>query len=280
MSGQEAGGAVFILSASSDIGRALAERYARTGRAVVGTFRNPEAVRDLGRCAGVHLLPCDVQSRESVRSMLASYADLRLPWHLFVSSVGTMEPIGPFASVDFDAWEESVVTNSIAQLRVLQGLHRYRRRGQTCHVAFFAGGGTNNPFRNYSAYCVAKILLIKMCELLDDESSDLNVFILGPGFLPTKIHEQTMRNPDGAGDNLRRTVEFFTSAQPRASYDDIFECVNWCVAQGRDVVGGRNLSVVHDPWRNGGKELAEQLREDRDKFKLRRFRNREESSGA
>ena len=30
---------------------------------------------------------------------------------------------------------------------------------------YSAGGGTNNPFTNYSAYCVSKIALIKMCEL-------------------------------------------------------------------------------------------------------------------
>ena len=50
-----------------------------------------------------------------------------------------------------------------------------------------AGGGTNNPFTNYSAYCVSKIALIKMCELIDDEYKNLNVFIIGPGLLKPKL---------------------------------------------------------------------------------------------
>ncbi len=53
-----------------------------------------------------------------------------------------------------------------------------------------AGGGTNNPFTNYSAYCVAKIALIKMTELLDDEEKKLNIFIIGPGFVRTRIHRK------------------------------------------------------------------------------------------
>ena len=141
------------------------------------------------------------------------------------------------------------------------------------HVVFFAGGGTNNPFTNYSAYCVSKILLIKMCELLDDENTDLNVFIVGPGWVRTKIHDQTLDNPKGAGNSYERTLEFLESEGSGTSYEDIYDCINWCIAKGRDVAGGRNFSVVYDTWRQGGEQLAEQLRGDSDKFKLRRFGN-------
>jgi len=140
-------------------------------------------------------------------------------------------------------------------------------------AAFFAGGGTNNPFTNYSAYCVSKILLMKMCELLDDELPDLNAFIVGPGFLPTKIHAPTFANPDAAGENYAKTVDFHSEQARAATCRDIYDCVNWCVAQGRDVVGGRNIAAVHDPWRSDGEWLAAQLRRDGNRFKLRRAGN-------
>jgi hypothetical protein len=44
------------------------------------------------------------------------------------------------------------------------------------------------------------------------------------------------------------------------------------VAAGREAVGGRNLAAVHDPWRDGDR-LARALRDDPNKFKLRRYRN-------
>ena len=111
--------------------------------------------------------------------MIREYAALDQPWNLFVSAAGTMEPIAPFFSADFDVWEQSVTVNSTAQLRVLHGLWPQRSRDPV-DVMLMAGGGTNNPFTNYSAYCVSKIALIKMCELLDDEEDDLNIFIIGP----------------------------------------------------------------------------------------------------
>jgi NAD(P)-dependent dehydrogenase (short-subunit alcohol dehydrogenase family) len=266
-------GTVFVLSASADIGRELALRYAEAGAMVVGTYRTR---RDLDALEGhprIRLLPCDAGDPASVREMLAAYAALGAPWDLFVSAVGVMEPLGPWASLDFDAWEQSVRVNSLGQLRVLHGLYPHRRRGGDVHAAFFAGGGTNNPFTNYSAYCLGKIALIKMCELLDDEVPDLNAFIIGPGFMPTKIHEQTFAAGDAAGEGHEKTKRFYDAPAAAASHQDVYDCVEWCVAQGRAVAGGRNFALVHDPWRTDGDRLAAALRDDPNRFRLRRAGN-------
>jgi len=39
------------------------------------------------------------------------------------------------------------------------------------------------------------------------------------------------------------------------------------------IVSGRNISVVHDPWKDGGEELKQQLKDDENMFKLRRSSN-------
>ena len=42
---------------------------------------------------------------------------------------------------------------------------------------------------------------------------------------------------------------------------------------GKNTVGGRNISLVYDAWRNGGKALVGRLEADADLYKLRRFGN-------
>lgn len=261
---------VFILGASSDIGTALVERFVRSDHNVIGTYRDINRIQHLIKIPGCNFLHCDVSDPKSIRAAVHEYEDMSLTWDIFISSIGLTEPIGSFFSCDFDAWEQSVIINSTAQLRMLHTLYNYRRKGQVSNAVFFAGGGTNNPFTNYSAYCVSKILLIKMCELLDDENKDLNTFIVGPGWVRTKIHQQTLSNPEAAGHNFERVADFMNSQNIGTSMDDIFDCINWCISKGRDVTGGRNFSVVHDPWRGGGEELAKQLKERTNKFKLRR----------
>jgi hypothetical protein len=112
-----------------------------------------------------------------------------------------------------------------------------------------------------------------MCELLDSESADTSFFILGPGIVRTNIHRQTLDAGARSGRNLQKVVDFLKSADPGTSHDDIYECLRWCVASGKAVVGGRNLSVVHDEWRGGGSALASALKTNQDLYKLRRSGN-------
>lgn len=255
-------GCVFILSVSSDIGHELALNYLADGYEVIGTYRNRESIAGWIEQPGIQLVHCDIASPRSIHLMIKTYRYFSKPWDIFISCVGTLEPVIPFFSSDFDIWEKAVTVNSLAQLRVLRALWPYRRQGKLCHAAFFAGGGTNSAVLYYSAYVASKIFLIKMCELLDVENFDLNPFIVGPGFLPTKIHRA-------------HKLDFSKIREGGASLGDIYECINWCIAQGKEVAGGRNFSVVHDPWHNGGLQLRKQLLEDENKFKLRRFRNKE-----
>jgi len=264
--------AVFILSVSSDIGEQLALDYLSRGLRVAGTYRHslPASLRDRNDFAG---LCCDVTSPECAAQISGFLQTRHFRWDIFISCVGQLAPVGTFFSTDFEDWAISVETNSVAQLRALHAAHPFRRTDRTCHVVFFAGGGTNNPFRSYSAYCLGKIALIKMCELLDDENPDLNVFIVGTGWVRTKIHEQTLAAGPRAGTSYEKTRQFIDQQERGTEHRDIAAMIRWGVAQGRAVAGGRNFSVVHDGWAEAGPELAAKLRTDPDKFKLRRHGN-------
>ena len=112
-----------------------------------------------------------------------------------------------------------------------------------------------------------------MCELLDKESEDINFFIVGPGWVRTKIHNEVLNEPEKAKQNYQRVKEFLNSDQPGTSMEAIYNCINWCVSQGKEVSGGRNFSVVYDSWQKDENSLAQKLREDPNKFKLRRWGN-------
>jgi NAD(P)-dependent dehydrogenase (short-subunit alcohol dehydrogenase family) len=264
---------VFILSVSSDIGEQLALDYLRRGWSVAGTFRTslPESLREHERFSG---LRCDAVSSEC-GALISEFMRARaIRWDIFISCIGQLAPVGPFFECDFESWAHSVETNGVAQLRALHAAHPFRQKARVCHVVFFAGGGTNNPFRHYSAYCLGKIALIKMCELLDDENPDLNVFIVGTGWVRTKIHEQTLAAGPLAGDSYAKTRSFLDQKEPGTDHREIAAMIRWGIEQGRAVAGGRNFSVVHDPWAEAGSDLAAALLADSDKFKLRRHGNR------
>jgi NAD(P)-dependent dehydrogenase (short-subunit alcohol dehydrogenase family) len=214
-----------------------------------------------------------VTDRESVRGIADACRIAGLRWDVFIGSVGTEEPIGPFFECDFDAWEWSVHANALGVLRVLHALYPLRTSGRECACVLFTGAGTNNAAVNYSAYSASKIFLMKMTELLAAENAELNAVIIGPGIVRTKIHEQTIRAGKRSGSNYDRVVRFLESGDAGVSHDDVYACVNWCIRAGRAVAGGRNFSLVHDAWRDEGRALREALVADPDMYRLRRIGN-------
>lgn len=261
---------VIILAASSDIGAHLVEHFLRAGAEVTGTYRSfSPRVAELGK-AGAKLFPLDITSGPQVKSFAETLKESGFSWDILVSAAGVLDPIGNFFSTDFDVWEKSIITNSTAQLRVLHAIYALRSRAAPAKVLFFAGGGTNGPFDNYSAYCLGKLLLIKMTELLDSECPDLQVSIIGTGWVNTKIHQQTLAAGAGAGKNFERTREFMQSASGAgASLETVAECIDWCLSAPRSAVGGRNFSLVYDPWRDP--KLIDDLNANPNQYKLRRL---------
>lgn len=257
-----------ILGITADIGKAIAERLLADGWSVIGLGRD---LSRAGNLKGAKLLACDLSDHKAVNTAAAIIGRMGIRWNLFVSSVGSMAPIGKFFELDFDEWEQSVTINSTAQLRALHRL--WPQRAEEIDIMLLAGGGTNNAFTNYSAYCVSKIMLIKMCELIDDEEAKANAFIIGPGFTRTRIHDETLQAGAAAGDGLAKTRDFLESHNG-TSFDDIYDHMRWCMANGRETAGGRNFSTVHDPWRTDS-AFARALVGDPNALRLRRTPPRE-----
>jgi len=261
---------VIIIGASSDIGSALAERYLRRGDRVWGTFRTETTTIERLRAAGATLVAADISNPDGVKAFVDRLAVDGVRWHRLISAVGQLAPIGPFFETDFEEWERSVRVNSTDQLRALHALRPLQTMEEPARVILFAGGGTNGPFNNYSAYCLGKLMLIKACELLHSECPDLVISILGTGWVATRIHAQTLAAGVAAGPNFDRTKAFLAQAEAMGTpMETVADCIDWCFAAPRAAVGGRNFSIVHDGWRED--DFVEALLTHPDDGKLRRL---------
>ena len=112
---------------------------------------------------------------------------------------------------------------------------------------------------------------IKMTELLDAEILDSRFTIIGPGWIKTKIHKSTLKAGEQlAGDNYQKTIDKLGETE-FVPIEKVVDCCNWVIGSDRQVVSGRNISLVFDKW--GNSDLDEQLKKDYNMYKLRRYGN-------
>lgn len=183
-------------------------------------------------------------------------------WDLCLVPMGRVAPVGFWADQDWEDWDATIDSNVLAPIRLLRMMWPNRNPGAS--ICFFAGANPNKPMENYSAYFVGKMALLKACEHLDLESPDAKFFALAPGVVLTKIHQATIE----AGirnEVLERAQK--TGGVPIAR---IYECLKWCIAQPKDVIGGRNICVSDSPDWEAENELQRVLASRPSMFKLRR----------
>lgn len=263
---------IIIVSASSDIGFAMCKRWIRGGHSIVGTYRTESAQTEELKKMGVQLIHCDLVDKESVNKAIGAINSSIDNWDSLIIAPGNQEPVGMFVDTDFDEWEKSIQVNFTSQLRFVYGLLSKKNINHSLgpSVLFFAGGGVNNSVIRYSAYTISKIALIKMCELLDAEIPDVRFVIVGPGWVKTKIHEATLQAPEMAGENYHKTKAKIASDE-FTPMDDVLDCCDWLIDLPREIMSGRNFSVVFDKW--GTSELKKELLNNFNMYRLRREGN-------
>lgn len=263
---------VFILGINSDIGMNLSNYFKNDNFNVSGTARKLTRIqKDFFKKNNIKIYIHDITDSKSYTKLRNNLKKNRLSWDVIFSSIGTSLPIGRFFDLKFSSWNESLNINFTGQLKTIHLLYNFKKKNKISSIVFLAGGGTNNPFRCYSAYCVSKIALIKMCELIDDENKDIKSFIVGPGFVRTKTHLETLKAGKKAENNFLRVKRFYESQNQGTEFLDIYKCIKWGLSLNKKIISGRNISVVHDKW--GTDKLALDLQNNIDMYKLRRYKN-------
>jgi len=261
-----------IFSISSDFGIALANNWLDNGHEVIGTYRSFNDRLKLLETKGAILIKVDLTSTIDIDNACINISKNN-KWDVLCIAPATLEPVGEFIKTKFEEWENSINLNFTSQMRIIYNLIPTRRKDSDNGpiVLLFAGGGTNNATKYYSAYIISKIAQIKMTELLDAEIPDTRFCIIGPGWVKTKIHEATIKAGEiNAGENYQKTLDII-NVNNESNLDKVVECCNWVISSSRDIVSGRNFSLVHDQW--GTDKLNEKLKKDSNLYKLRRFGN-------
>ena len=254
---------VIIAGITSDIGRFICLKYLEEGCSVYGTYRKDisKDFLELIHSSGGEAFYCDFSEPTSVEECSIQINNKVDNWDIFISAVGVIKPICSFAQANIDMWEKNVYVNAISQLHLLHNI--IEKRNADSSVFFMTSKGVNDAFANHSAYCISKIILIKMCELLDDEIPDCKFIAFNPGFIKTKIIDQETNL------NIDKTTSSSSDDENEMKMNRVWKFIRWSADIKKSIVSGRDYFVKYDEWE--GDSFAQFLSESPDAFKLRRY---------
>ena len=143
-----------------------------------------------------------------------------------------------------------------------------RLRVEPGRAVTFSGGGGTSPLPRFDAYAASKAAIVRLTENLA-ASEEVEINAVAPGFVATRMHEQTLRaGPDAAGQSYyERTRNQLAEGGFPAG--EAAELVCFLLSEQARGISGRLISAQWDPWRE--ESFRARLRADESLAKLRRI---------
>ena len=250
-----------IISGSSDIGTALSKKIS-TNNKIISTYNNsvPKFKRN-----NITFLKLNIENINEIDEFVKN--KVLHNWDNLIILPASQLPIGLPDEVDPKKWLNSININFTNQIYLLLKLLAKRSKKKDKRIILWSGTGSNNAPKYYSAYTVSKIALTKITEIFDAELNDCILSVIGPGWVKTKIHNETLKNKVYSRENYFNT-KYHLKHNIFNSIKSVTDCVLAIMKLPKESIGGRNISVQFDNWRN--KKFNNFLKSDTNIYKLRR----------
>src|SRR5690242_5690211 len=193
--------AVLITGCSTGIGRATAERLARSGHTVYATARRLDSIRDL-EAHGCRLLELDVTDEQSMTAAVKEVEGAEGAVGVLVNNAGYSQS-GAVESIPMDAVRKQFETNVFGLVRmcqlVLPGM-RAQRWGRIVNISSM-GGRLVFPGGGY--YHATKFAVEAISDALRFEVKGfgIGVTLIEPGLIKTEFGNAAVSSLDPATDD-------------------------------------------------------------------------------
>lgn len=159
---KEPGKVVFITGATSGIGKATSEVFARNGYRVILTGRRWERLEELKSKyiadyqADVKILSYDVRNPVSVKEAIQSLEDDWRNVDILINNAGLAKGFSPIQEGDMRHWEQMIDTNIKGLLYMTRAVapHMVERRGG--HIINVCSTAGHEVYPNGNVYCATK----------------------------------------------------------------------------------------------------------------------------
>jgi short-subunit dehydrogenase len=202
---------VWIVGASSGIGRAAALSLAASGVTVAASARDEAALNGLAEAAGgnIAVFPLDVTRPDRVAAAVPDMESAIGPIDLAILCAGVWEPFD-LDAIDPAAFRVTIEVNYLGAVNAVAALlpvFRSRGRGQIAIVASVAG---YFGLPKAATYAPTKAALINLAECLRTEldGSGVTISVVNPGFVETRLTAKNdfpmpfMMTPEDAAERM------------------------------------------------------------------------------
>ena len=245
------GKSIVVTGASSGMGRAIVELFAREGANVVAVARRKERLEELaaslaGAPGKVVVYAGDVSQRETNEEMIAAAVEQFGKLDVLVNNAGVMDDMSPIADVDDDRYEKVMRVNVYGPMCAMRrAVQVFLEQGKGGNIINVASVGAMRTCAG-AVYCASKAAIVSMTKntAFMYMPDGIRCNAIAPGGIATEISSSMgMPNKNGYG----RVQKVLACAPQPGSADQIAQAALFLASDDSSYVSG-DVLVVDGGW--------------------------------
>src|SRR5262245_7351772 len=247
---------IIVTGATSGIGRATAEAFAREHATVVLVGRDDDALAEVGKAvtdAGGRAVGCaaEITASEAADRIVRAALDASGNLDVLVNAAGVIAS-GTLDKTTDEVWDRMMAINVTAPFRLMRAAapHLTARKGAVVNVSSVNG---LRSFPGVLAYCVSKSAVDQLTRCAAIEMAPLGVRVnaVNPGVTVTNLHRRSGMDEEKYAAFLERSKTTHPLGRP-GHPDDIASLIlflasdraSWMTGETIPIDGGRHLTCA------------------------------------
>jgi len=226
----------FISGASSGIGKACAEAFAKKGSNLILAARRKERISSLAKeiekkyKVKVIYYQLDVRSQPSVRKIIASLPEEWKKINILINNAGLARGYSKIYEGTISHWEEMIDTNVKGLLYVTREILPYMIKNGSGHVINIGSTAGHEVYVNGNVYCATKFAVNALTKSIRVDVLDKNIKVstVDPGMVETEFSLVRFSGDDEKAKNVYKGL---TPLSPV----DVANAVLFCATQPKHV---------------------------------------------
>ena len=200
---------IWITGASSGIGKAVAEKFAKEGWKVAVSARRKQLLDELAKNENISSFPLDVTDRSQINNTFKNILNEFGELDICLFSSGTYEPKDE-QSIDPDKIKNVININFLGVIDCVKVVEDYFKKKKTGHISIVSSIASYRGLPNSSGYGPSKAALTNFSESIyfDFKKFGVRVSIVSPGFIKTPLTDKNefpmpfLKTPEYAAEKI------------------------------------------------------------------------------
>jgi len=200
---------IWITGASSGIGKAAAEKFAKEGWKVAVSARRKELLDELAKNQNITSFQLDVTNREQINNVFKRILNEFGGVDICLFSSGTYEPKDE-QNIDPDKIKNVMNVNFLGVIDCVKAVEDFFKKKKSGHISIVSSIAGYRGLPNSSGYGPSKAALTNFSESIyfDFKKFGVRVSIVSPGFIKTPLTDKNefpmpfLKTPEYAAEKI------------------------------------------------------------------------------